>query len=317
MEKVFTSDNSTLYCGDSTDVLAEIPANSVSMIATDPPYGWGFMGKNWDKALPDIAIWRQCYRVLKPGAALCVMSGPRLDCLWRICRDIEEAGFELEQTALQWIYSNGFPKGIDLSKMADRRAGEEREVVGKRERHGGGNNEYMSMTPEHKASSITAPATDLAERLGGQYTKGKIKPAYELIIWARVPISEDTEFDNVVKHGTGSVNCGECMVPYEGEFQVTGGTWDSQIKSEQFGVAGERHQTAAGRYPANVLVTDNALGEGSKYFNLDAWAAEHGFTEEGWTEAAREGLVQCPKASKSEKEAGCGDLNNRIKIGNE
>jgi hypothetical protein len=80
----------SIYCVDCMDWLGTARENSVDMLATDPPYGISFMGKEWDRALPDPAIWRECMRVLKPGGAACVMSGARLDCLWRVCRDLEE-----------------------------------------------------------------------------------------------------------------------------------------------------------------------------------------------------------------------------------
>jgi hypothetical protein len=73
-----------VLCGDSAEVLTTLEAESVSLVCTDPPYGWSFMGRSWDKALPDPAIWRECLRVLKPGGFALVMSGVRSDCLWRL-----------------------------------------------------------------------------------------------------------------------------------------------------------------------------------------------------------------------------------------
>ena len=35
--------------GDSLKVLKKLEDDSVDMICTDPPYGYSFMGKNWDK----------------------------------------------------------------------------------------------------------------------------------------------------------------------------------------------------------------------------------------------------------------------------
>ncbi len=68
-----------------------------------------------------------------------------------------------------------------------------------------------------------------------------------------------------------------------------------------------------GRYPANLLCTEDALGEGSRYFDVDAWAAEHGFAEDGWAEAAAAGMLQVPKPSRAEKNAGCEGLPEKIK----
>ena len=283
----------------------------------------GFMGKAWDGTLPDPAIWRECLRVLKPGGAACVMSGARLDCLWRVCRDLEEAGFELQQSCFTYIFRSGFPKGGDLSKMADKRAGAEREVVGTKQmtrnmndlRCGNwGNPEIASHAT---MVDITAPATHLAVALDGQFTRGKLKPAMEFIIWARKPISEATELDNVVRWGTGAVNCGKCMVPF-GE----SGAWTEAktriLKSGQGGMMTSARPDAtsgrrpgytdkpnpSGRYPANVLCMDNALGEGSRYFDIDAWAAEHDIAEDGWADAAAAGMIQVPKPSRAERNAG-------------
>lgn len=110
-----------MRCGDSAEKLKEIQDNSVDMLCTDPPYGYSFMGKGWDKVLPDTQIWRECYRVLKPGSFITVMAAPRTDVLWRISRDLEEAGFDLSFTNLEFIYHSGFPKASDVSKSLEKR----------------------------------------------------------------------------------------------------------------------------------------------------------------------------------------------------
>lgn len=110
-----------MMCGDSAQKLQEIQDNSLDMLCTDPPYGYSFMNKGWDKVLPDTEIWRQCFRVLKPGAFITVMAAPRTDVLWRISRDLEEAGFDLSFTNLEFIYHSGFPKASDVSKSLEKR----------------------------------------------------------------------------------------------------------------------------------------------------------------------------------------------------
>lgn len=35
--------------GDCTEVMRTMPANSVDVVVTDPPYGAEFMGRAWDK----------------------------------------------------------------------------------------------------------------------------------------------------------------------------------------------------------------------------------------------------------------------------
>jgi len=94
-----------LRLGDSKEVLKGITSDSVDMICTDPPYGYSFMGKDWDKGLPDKEIFKECFRILKPGAFACIMSAPRTDVYWRMCRMIEEAGFKVEFTPIVWAYA--------------------------------------------------------------------------------------------------------------------------------------------------------------------------------------------------------------------
>ena len=55
----------TLYCGDCRDVLPTL--GRVDAVVTDPPYGLGFMGKDWDSFVPNPEIWAEILRVLKPG----------------------------------------------------------------------------------------------------------------------------------------------------------------------------------------------------------------------------------------------------------
>ena len=62
--------------GDCEKVLVDVADNSIDLTVTDPPYGYSFMGKDWDRAVPRVAIWRECLRVLKPGAFAFVMSSP-------------------------------------------------------------------------------------------------------------------------------------------------------------------------------------------------------------------------------------------------
>jgi site-specific DNA-methyltransferase (adenine-specific) len=110
-----------LYNGDSADVLKELKDNSVDMLATDPPYGIQFMGLDFDKALPPKEVWSECYRVLKPGSFIAVMSSPRSDVLYRMIKDLEDAGFDMSFSPIMWAYHSGFPKASDVSKMLEKR----------------------------------------------------------------------------------------------------------------------------------------------------------------------------------------------------
>jgi hypothetical protein len=109
------------------DVLRNMPDKSVDCIVTDPPYGYSFLGSDWDKAVPSVETWRECLRVLKPGAFAFVMSAPRQDVLSQMIVRIAEAGFDTDFTSIYWTYASGFPKAANIGKMVDKRTGVERE----------------------------------------------------------------------------------------------------------------------------------------------------------------------------------------------
>ena len=111
-----------LRLGDCLDVMKEMEDNSVDSIVTDPPYGLSFMGKEWDYDVPSVEIWREALRVLKPGGHLLAFSGTRT--YHRMVVNIEDAGFEIRDSIVCWLYFNGFPKSHNISKAIDKRGGE-------------------------------------------------------------------------------------------------------------------------------------------------------------------------------------------------
>ena len=99
--------------GDCREVMAELEAESVDAIVTDPPYELGFMGKAWDASgvAFDPETWRHALRVLKPGGHLLAFSGSRT--YHRMACAIEDAGFEIRDQ-IMWVYGSGFPKSHNL-----------------------------------------------------------------------------------------------------------------------------------------------------------------------------------------------------------
>jgi predicted methyltransferase len=73
----YRDDQVALYHGDALNVLPEIPDSSVDAVITDPPYALAFRGHHWDAMHPDPEIWRQCLRLLQPGAHLLSFGGTR------------------------------------------------------------------------------------------------------------------------------------------------------------------------------------------------------------------------------------------------
>ncbi|UYL04987.1 hypothetical protein LGIDLPPJ_00100 [Klebsiella phage KP13-27] len=118
--------------------------NSIDAVVTDPPYGlskqpdmnevlrhWlngddyvhtggGFMGKTWDSFVPGPSVWKEVFRVLKPGGHLLAFFGTRTYDLGTLA--IRLAGFEIRDQ-IDWVYGSGFPKSLDVSKAIDSRGG--------------------------------------------------------------------------------------------------------------------------------------------------------------------------------------------------
>ena len=177
----YTDDMVTLHHGDNRDILATLPSGSVDACVTDPPYELGFMSKGWDGSgiAYDAALWSEVLRVLKPGGHLLAFGGTRT---WhRLAVAIEDAGFEIRDS-IAWMYGQGFPKSLDVSKAIDKGEGHWR---GK-----GGNvatgNASMSW-PNLERTPKGDPITADAAAWKGWGTA--LKPAHEPVVWARKPFS--------------------------------------------------------------------------------------------------------------------------------
>ena len=55
-----------IYNGDNIKVLKGLEDNSIDACITDPPYGMGM--EHWDYSVPTVELWKEVFRVLKPGA---------------------------------------------------------------------------------------------------------------------------------------------------------------------------------------------------------------------------------------------------------
>ena len=159
--------------------------------------------------------------------------------------------------------NSGFPKSLNISKMLDKMAGAEREVVGRNPnyhsegvRAGSGISQHGvkdgSFSNPEQAGLITAPATEEAKQWDGWGTA--LKPAYEAWILLRKPV-EGTVAGNVLKHGVGGINIDACRIGVdpddsnirnpENHVRTTGSIWGNATGAEKN--LGEK-----GRFPANV-----------------------------------------------------------------
>lgn len=259
---------------DNRKLLPKLPDDSVDLMTTDPQYGWGFMGSHWDKALPDPATWRECLRVLKPGAFAFVMSGPRQDCLGRMITSLEAAGFDVGFTSLYWTYATGFPKAQNMAKAIDRKLGVKGEVAREFDRTFTINKRRMERgfrPNDVKPGVIGQPASPEAVALAGSYAGYQPKPAVEVVLVAMKPLSEKTFIDQALKNGKGVTWLDGGRIPYDPDDDITEKNPHTRKKPSdeydgrcyhRYGGTQEPFEVdgARGRFSPNLLVEDDAFG---------------------------------------------------------
>ena len=296
---------SELVKGDSLQELKKYDDNSIDLLCTDPPYGYSFMGRDWDKTLPPKEIFEECFRVLKPGSMAFVMSAPRSDVQYRMAEMLEKVGFRIDYTPIYWTYASGFPKAMNIGKMIDKQQGNKREEV-----------EDPQSAKRNKTKSDREVYGDYKDtnykvtkgnsELEGSYAGFQPKPAVEVVIVAMKPLDKKGYLEQAQDNGKGVTWFDDCRIPFQGEHDYPG-WWESgakgskgylgtdtfkirdmsseEIKNRQFkttnrkprtegsvfkesGFKSENNDTAEaspmGRFPANLLVSDDVLDDGKK-----------------------------------------------------
>lgn len=237
----------------------------------------GFMGKEWD-VLPSVEILKESLRVLKAGAFSFWLMTPRQDSQAEFITRLKQAGFNINFSPIYWAYLSGFPKAGNISKMVDKRLGAEREITGKDKsfgRHNSGVYELnkQGLEPKNEWDKYDKPATPEAKALDGSYTGLQLKPAVEVIIVAMKPLSEKSYLDQALKNKKGISWLDEVRIPYENEEDMKHNTEELDRFPDKFNktttqlMASENYipdidKTKQGRFPANLLVSDNAIDDG-------------------------------------------------------
>ena len=327
--------------GDCIEQIKQLPDNSIDAIVTDPPYELGFMGKQWDSSgiTYNTELWKECLRVLKPGAHLISFCGTRT--YHRMTVAIEDSGFEVRDM-MNWVYNSGFPKSLNIGKAADKVLGNEREVVGK-------GNPMSSLGTMH--DDKWESNKDYMITKGNSPYEGigtALKPAHEPIVLARKPLSEKTILANIMKHGTGGLDIDGCRIPTSEiiKEQKIKGTNGGEAYYSTYNLDGNYNPNQEGRFPANILCTDDALNDGEITKSSDnggivyrrtesnsvnkkgmntvgkSMGERKGFVDPGsksrffdidvWGE--KNGIIQIPKASQRERNAGCENIEGEVRF---
>jgi site-specific DNA-methyltransferase (adenine-specific) len=222
-----------------------------------------------------------------------------------------EAGFRLDFTPIYWTYASGFPKAGNIAKLVDKRMGAE-PIQGEPKPYTNDkaiqNGSFSKGNYERIQTYYTTPGSEEARALDGSYAGFQPKPAVEVIIVAMKPLSEKTYVDQAMKNGHGVTWLDDCRVPtdenlnggtYSGERRdIESTNWQNTDRKDGQGSGFRRgvgeFQQPAGRFPANLLVSDDIINGGidySRFFDVDKWAETLPF-------------LIVPKASKGEKNRG-------------
>jgi hypothetical protein len=253
-----------LHAGDALEHLKSMEAESVDSLITDPPAGISFMGKAWDSGnnfIPSMTeVFKDCLRVLKPGAHGLVWALPRTS-HWTATA-LENAGFEIRDV-ITHIFGSGFPKSLDISKAIDKHKGitEWKETTP--------NPAFRPRQLEHDTKWDTRPTppkpiveSEEAKKWQGFGTA--LKPASEHWILIRKPLSEKTVAANVLKYGTGGINIDASRISLNGEKNPSHSNRGANFNPEQ---------ASLGRFPANLVLSHNEDCEPSPHVFPDGSTA--------------------------------------------
>ena len=307
MEPYWSDGQITLHLGDCVEVLAGMDAASVDAVVTDPPYGLGFMGKEWDSGKAfverkpakrntfdhvggnhnpvdsaDAARTRRVEaqkfgRWCEQWAAECLRvlkPGGHLLAFggtrtWhRLTCAIEDAGFEVRDSA------------ADLTGY---------DSPGLMWVYGSGFPKSLNVPRAIDRAMAPGEADPPVSEEGVPWAGwgSALKPGWEPIVVARKPLA-GTVAQNVLAHGTGALNVDGCRVGTETRTNNAGGSSSLQRVSRvaqgyRPTVTTSRGEPSEviGRWPPNVVLGPEAAVE------LDR---QSGYMEGGNRPARRGGI---------------------------
>lgn len=211
---------------DSLEYLKLFNDYQADILFCDPPYALGseiiirqdgkvdykkasdFMNK-WK--MPTGEYWEkwfiEAYRTLKHGGYLLMYGMDRQLLLFKYYASL--AGFQ-EQQSIYWYYISNFPKATDLSKMIDKNAGAEREVIGTKISEGGRSGNTSGIENFNKEFDITTPSTELAKKYNGyKYSISPLKQTCETIMVFKKPNKTGSVLHDTLamENGDNTITC--------------------------------------------------------------------------------------------------------------
>jgi DNA modification methylase len=338
-----------LRLGDCLEVLKTIPDNSVDSVVTDPPYGIGFMNKEWDNPQKhQELIEREKERSIKR--------------------------FEEGKSPAKAGFSTGVQPGLPIGGAKEGKWFQDWCELWAREC-------FRILKPGGHALSFSAPRTyhrmatafedsgfQIRDQImwvfGSGFPKshniGKaikeendwtgwgtaLKPAHEPIVMARKPISEKSIAENVLKHGTGGINIDGSRIEMKDKENINfdrprvresvNPNWILK-QAHDYTDPQYKEYNEQGRFPANIIFDEEAgqlLDEQSGPTSQGHWAKTKttGFGEFGNGKSEYKGVgpkdknkekggasrfFYCPKAAKKDRNEGLDDFEEKIKSGAE
>lgn len=261
---------------DSLEFLKTIKDFDNDIIYCDPPYALGseviirkdgkvdykkandFMSK-WE--MPTGEYWEkwftEAYRTLKHGGWLIMFGMDRQLLLFKYYALL--AGFE-EQQSLYWYFISNFPKATDLSKMLDKNAGVEREVVKiSTDRRDDGTNYELGMTGNITSNNAI---TDLAKKYDGyKYSISPLKQTNETIMVFKKPSKTGSVLHDTLAYENGDKTITVGALNIDGnrvgtEQRFNGGKNGDPVNT--YGKYNDDYEgsEAIGRYPAQTFVDE-------------------------------------------------------------
>jgi hypothetical protein len=172
--------------------------------------------------------------------------------------------------------NSGFPKALNIGKAIDRKNGCNptiiREYKADPNKFPEGSIRREEIKDNYKTSYETTPSSPEAKEMDGSYAGFQPKPALEVIIVAMKPLSEKTYVEQALSNGKGVTWLDNCRIPINKEQETdkrvgTDATWGGKREASKHTVSfpaieGMQRYKDDGRFPANLLVSDNILDTG-------------------------------------------------------